>query len=99
MAGGVIRITPEQVRQYAGNIKRKQAEVETFFKSIQNEISNATQVWEGKASEAYVREFERIKQELGKQLNTCLDNLGRSMESVATALEQADTEIANKLKA
>jgi len=94
----VIRITPEQVRSAAVKIGKKTSETTNFLNSIQREIDSLKSIWEGKAAEAYVEQFMALRKELETKLNQCLSDLERSLTSVANALEQADKDVAAKLR-
>ncbi|GAE86936.1 WXG100 family type VII secretion target [Acetivibrio straminisolvens] len=94
----VIRITPVEVRNSARRIKDKSTEARIFLDTVQKEIDSLKSIWEGKAAQAYVDQFIALRKELEGKLNKCLEDLQLSLNSVADALEQADQEIANKLR-
>ncbi|HHV29109.1 WXG100 family type VII secretion target [Acetivibrio mesophilus] len=95
---GIIRITPEEVKSAARRIGQKTTETTNFLNNIQTEITNLQSIWEGNAAQAYVEQFQALRKELETKLNQCLADLQKSLESVAQALDQADKDVASKLR-
>ena len=94
----MIRITPDEVRSAAGRIGKKTNETTNFLNTIQKEIDGLKSVWEGNAAQAYVDQFMALRKELETKLNQCLSDLEKSLISVANALEQADKDVASKIR-
>lgn len=96
MAAGQIRITPEQLRGEAKNLRQLGEEHDQIFKRIQNLVVNLRQQWEGQALEAFERAFESAKAELAK-FKLSVDNFGQNMDVAANTLEQTDRDLGSKL--
>ncbi len=74
MAGFVLRVTPETLERKAGEISTEIEAVKTAFDKIDEEVRGSKQYWEGDASDAHIKYYNSIKDELYKTVSRLKEN-------------------------
>ena len=74
MAGFVLRVTPETLEKKAGDISTEIDTIKTAFDKIDEEVRGSKQYWEGDASDAHIKYYNSIKDDLHKTITKLKDN-------------------------
>ena len=107
MASGQIRMTPDIMRERAGEyrteaMRERAGEYRTEADNVQSVIDKMDRLletllteWEGSASEAYANKFAELRPSFvkGKEL---IDDIAAALDKTAEAVESTDTQIANQ---
>ena len=92
-----IQMDPAEIKDRASRIQKRTAEIDEFLTVVENKIRSINQHWEGRASEAYVEQFMKIKAMVKQSLEENLMSLSNAMTSIAEQIEEADQSLANGL--
>ena len=92
---GQIRLTPEQMRQRAGEVRTQGETFQDVVNRMQSIINELQSEWEGQASRAFAEQFERLKPAFN-DMRQLIDDIGTQLNSTADAVEQLDMDIAGK---
>ena len=84
MASGQIRMTPDTMRERAGEYRTEADNVQSVIDKMDRLLDTLLTEWEGAASEAYAK---------GKEL---IDDIAMALDKTAEAVESTDTQIANQ---
>jgi WXG100 family type VII secretion target len=94
---GQIRMTPEQMRTRANEVRSNGDTFEGVINSMQNIINELQTEWEGAASQAFEQQFEALKPSFVKMRELIAD-IGTQLNQTADAVEALDNEIASKFQ-
>jgi len=94
---GQIRMTPEQMRQRAGEMRSKGEAFQDVINGMQSVINELQTEWEGQASRAFAEQFDRLKPSFN-DTRRLIDDIGQQLDSTATAVEQMDQDIASRFR-
>lgn len=94
---GQIRLTPEQMRQRAGEVRNQGEVFQDVINRMQGIINELQSEWEGQASRAFADQFERLRPSFN-DMRQLIDDIGAQLDSTANAVEQLDQEIAGRLR-
>jgi len=94
---GQIRMTPEQMRQRAGEMRNKGETFQDVINGMQAIINELQTEWEGQASRAFAEQFDRLKPAFN-DTRQLIDNIGQQLDSTANAVEQMDQDIASRFR-
>ena len=94
---GQIRMTPEQMRSRAGEVRNQGEAFQEAVTRVGNIINELQSEWEGQASRAFAEQFERLRPAFYEMRQLILD-LGTQLEGTANAVEQLDQEIASRFR-
>jgi len=94
---GQIRMTPEQMRQRAGEVRVQGETFQGVIDRMQNLINELQTEWEGQASRAFAEQFERLKPSFN-DMRRLIDDIAGQLDSTANAVEQLDQDIASKFR-
>jgi len=94
---GQIRMTPEQMRQRAGEVRNQGETFQDVINRMQNVINELQTEWEGQASRAFAEQFDRLKPAFN-DTRQLIDNIGQQLDSTANAVEQMDQDIASRFR-
>jgi len=94
---GQIRMTPEQMRQRAGEMRNKGETFQDVINGMQSIINELQTEWEGQASRAFAEQFDRLKPAFN-DTRQLIDNIGQQLDSTANAVEQMDQDIASRFR-
>ena len=92
---GQIRITPEQMRQRAGEVQRNGQEYDQIITNMGNLINALQTEWEGQASQKFEQQFQDLRPSFNAMSELFQDLTGQ-LNGTAEALERMDQEIASK---
>jgi len=92
-----IRMTPEQMRQRAGEVRNQGESFQEVINRMQGIINELQTEWEGQASRAFAEQFDRLKPSFNDMRNL-IDNIGTQLDSTANAVEQMDQDIASRFR-
>ena len=89
-----IRMTPEQMRQRAGEMRNKGETFQDVINGMQGIINELQTEWEGQASRAFAEQFDRLKPAFN-DTRQLIDNIGQQLDSTGNPVEQMDQDIAS----
>ena len=95
MASGQIRMTPDTMRERAGEYRTEADNVQSVIDKMDRLLDTLLTEWEGSASEAYANKFAELRPSFvkGKEL---IDDIAMALDKTAEAVESTDTQIANQ---
>jgi WXG100 family type VII secretion target len=94
---GQIRMTPEQMRQRAGEVRNEGQTFQDVINKMQNIINILQDEWEGAASRQFAQQFDTLKPSFN-EMKQLIDNIGGQLDATANAVEQLDQDIAGKFQ-
>jgi len=94
---GQIRITPDVMRQRAGQYRSEADEVNGVIARMDNLLNNLQSEWEGQASQSYAQRYAELKPGFQKA-EELITEIAQALDSVATQLEQTDSSIASAFR-
>jgi len=92
-----IRITPEQMRARAGEVRGQGEIFQDVINRMQNLINELQGEWEGEASRRFADQFAGLRPSFD-QMKQLIDDLGMQLDGTANAVEQLDMDIASKFR-
>ncbi len=93
-----IRMTPESMRQRAGEYRNEADTVNGVISSMDTLLSNLQSEWEGAASESYAQRYEELKPGFVKA-EELIREIASALDSTANIVEQTDADIASQFRA
>ena len=90
---GQIRISPETMRQRAGQYRNEAAVVNQVIVSMDNLLNNLQSEWEGAASQSYAQRYAELKPGFQKA-EQLISEIAYALDQVALRLEETDAGIA-----
>ena len=95
MAAGQIRMTPDTMRERAGEYRTEADNVQSVIDKMDRLLETLLTEWEGSASEAYTNKFAELRPSFvkGKEL---IDDIAMALDKTAEAVESTDTQVANQ---
>ena len=94
---GQIRMTPEQMRQRAGEVRTQGETFQDVINRMQSIINELQSEWEGQASQAFADQFSRLKPSFNEMRQLIYD-IGTQLDGTANAVEQLDQDIASRFR-
>ena len=91
-----IRITPDQIRMRAAELRKEGQNLEDVINNIQGLIYNLQVEWEGEASKKFADQFDSLKPSF-LEVRSLIDEIGGQCDTTADAHENLDQEIASSL--
>ena len=95
---GQIRMTPEQMRQRAGEFRTEGDNVEQVISKMQNLSDTLRSEWEGQAAVRFDEQFQQLKPSFQK-MRELITDVSTQLDQTAAAVEQLDQDIASKFGA
>ena len=92
---GQIRMTPEQMRMRANEVRNEGDTFEGVINKMQNIINELQTEWEGQASRAFAQQFDNLKPAFN-DMRQLIADIGAQLDATANAVEQLDADIASK---
>lgn len=92
---GQIRMTPDTMRQRAGEVRKEGETFQAVINKMQNLINELQSEWEGKSAQKFAQQFDTLKPSFN-EMKQLIDDIGSQLDGTANAIEQLDQEIANK---
>lgn len=93
-----IRVTPDTLRTRAGQYITEQGNMTNMISTLDTLLENLQSEWEGSASEAYAEKYAELKPGF-EAAETLLGEIAAALNSVADAMEEMDTTIADQFRA
>jgi WXG100 family type VII secretion target len=94
---GQIRITPEQMRSRASEVRGQGQTFQEVIDRMQNIINEVQSEWEGQASQQFAQQFDSLKPSFNN-MRQLIEDIGSQLDATANAVEQLDQDIASKFK-
>ena len=94
---GQIRMTPDQMRSRAGEVRNQGATIEEVVNRLGNIINELQTEWEGQASRAFAEQFERLRP-VFYEVRQLVDDISTQLDGTANAVEQLDQDIASRFR-
>ena len=85
-----IKMSPDELRNYASKLTKNAQEASTLAKSIDANIKAAASNWEGQAQRRYVEDFEKVKPTLEKEIPEQLTTLSENLKKMADEFQRMD---------
>lgn len=98
MASGNIRISPEVMRQRAGEYTTEAGKLEDIIRTMDRLLQQLQSEWEGDSSAAYVQRYTELKPGFQKAKDL-IDEISNALKSTANIMERTDSEIGNQFRA
>jgi len=95
---GQIRISPDEMRRKAGAYRAEGENLEGIISSMDTLLGELQSEWEGAASESYATRYEELKPSFEKARELIYE-IANSLDSVASTMEQTDSDIASAFHA
>ena len=94
---GQIRLTPDQMRGRAGEVRNQGEAFGDVIGRLQNLINTLQTEWEGEASRRFATQFDALRPSF-EQTKQLIYDIGSQLDATAHAVEQLDKDIASKFK-
>ena len=94
---GQIRLTPEQMRSRASEVRVQGETFQDVINRMQNIINELQTEWEGSASRAFDEQFTRLKPSFN-DMRRLIDDIGSQLDATANSIEQLDNDIADRFR-
>jgi len=89
-----IKLSGDQLKTYASEITAMGAEFEAVLTAIKNTIDEINASWDGLASDSYVEMYDGMQETLA-QLVPAIENIGKTVDSVADTWIETEQQLAN----
>jgi len=94
---GQIRVSPEIMRQRAGQYRNEAAMVNQVINSMDNLLNNLQSEWEGAASQSYAQRYMELKPGFQKA-EQLIQEIAAALDQTALRLEETDAGIAQAFR-
>lgn len=98
MGQSIIQMTPQEAESQASRIDGYEAEVESVIANLSALVTGLESGWKGDAFRAYAEQFDQLKGTVMKDFCELLKQISTQLRSVSSAMQQADAEIAGKIR-
>ena len=85
-----IRLTPDELRNYAKKLRKNREESIALANSISRNINECANSWSGNQRDKYVAQFEDIKPTLSNKLPSLIQEMAVALDAIAQNFENAD---------
>ena len=92
-----IRITPDQMRQRAGDYRREADTVNDVIAKMDTLLAQLQSEWEGAASESYAVRYGELKPGFEKA-EALIREIAAALDSTAKIVEETDINIASQFR-
>lgn len=93
-----IRMTPETMRQRAGEYTTQANNLQSIINKMDKLLSQLQSEWEGNASEAYAQRFNELRPGFVKAKDL-IDEISTALKNTAQIVEETDNSIASQFRA
>ncbi len=93
-----IRMTPETMRQRAGQYKTEAGKVHEVITKMDGLLSQLQSEWEGAASRSYADRYAQLKPGFQKAEQLIIE-ISEALTKTAQIVEETDSNIANQFRA
>jgi len=90
---GQIRISPDTMRQRAGQYRNEAQSVNQVITNMDNLLNNLQSEWEGEASQSYAQRYAELKPGFQKA-EQLINEIAQALDKTAASLEETDSSIA-----
>ncbi|KAA9005450.1 WXG100 family type VII secretion target [Paenibacillus spiritus] len=97
MAGNNLTFSPDQATSVAKSISNKANNADTLIKNLQKEIHAVSGWWQGESQTAFVQQFDGLMPSFN-ELVKCVENISKNLIQIANIKQQAEQEMASKLR-
>ncbi|UQZ35417.1 hypothetical protein C2I18_18955 [Paenibacillus sp. PK3_47] len=97
MAGNNLTFSPDQALSVAKSINSKANNAQTLINQLQKEIHSVSGWWQGESQTAFVQQFDGLMPSF-KEMVTCVENISKNLTQIANIKQQAEQEMASKLR-
>lgn len=94
---GQIRISPDVMRQRAGQYRNEAANVDNVIASMDSLLGMLQSEWEGAASQSYAQRYAELKPGFQKA-EELIQEIAQALDQTAATLEETDAAIASGFK-
>ena len=94
---GQIRMTPETMRQRAGEYTTQAHNLQSIITKMDALLRQLQSEWEGNASEAYAAKFAELRPGFVKA-KELIDEISTALKNTAEIVSQTDQNIANQFR-
>jgi WXG100 family type VII secretion target len=91
---GQIRISPDTMRQRAGQYRSEASNMNAVITSMDNLLSTLQSEWEGAASESYASRYAELKPGF-QRAEELIQEIATALDQTAINLEETDAAIAS----
>ena len=92
-----IRMTPDSMRSRAGEVTTQGQSFQEVIQRMRGIIGELQTEWEGQASRQFAAQFESLQPSFNS-MQRLFEDLSMQLKKTADAVEQMDSEIANRFK-
>ena len=87
---GILRVTPEQLEQTAGEFSSKGTTVGNITSQMTQLVEGLSSVWEGEASTAYLTKFRQLDDDIQKMIRMVQEHAD-DLNEMARVYREAET--------
>ena len=92
-----IRITPDQMRERAGQYRTEADTVNGVISKMDTLLQQLQSEWEGASSESYAVRYQELKPGFMKS-EELIREIAAALDSTARIIEETDTDIASQFR-
>ena len=94
---GVIRVTPEELVGMSNRYNGESSQVADQITRLDSMIRELEGAWEGEASRAFSEQYHSLRPSF-VQMQQLLEDISVQLSKTASALEDADNQIASQIR-
>jgi WXG100 family type VII secretion target len=95
---GQIRMTPDQMRQRAGEYTQEANKVQDTISKMDNLLNQLQGEWEGAAAQSYASKFQVLRPGFVKA-KELIDDIAAALNKTAQIVQDTDESIASQFRA
>lgn len=85
-----LKVTPEALKEFAGQMTQEIETVKNCFKSIDTEITGTQKYWKGEASDEHIKRYKEIKPDADKVVSKLTEAPKNLLEIAGIYVESED---------
>ena len=94
---GIIRVTPAELEAMAGRYTDESNQVEDQINRLDKMIEELQGMWEGESSRAFAEQYSTLRPSF-VDMQRLLQDVSTQLKNTATALADADRQIASQIR-
>lgn len=91
MADLKLKVTPEEVRNKAGQITAQKALMEGIMSDLQTKVTSLEEYWKSTSGQSYVEQYANVTKNIQASLNALAQHV-TNLTDVATSYETLETK-------